>query len=120
MVKKRYWLGFTLMLIFLLNIFLINSIPIKINPNCGNGICEKERGETVSNCAKDCCTWWNPLCWFKGLSSSVCGNKICENEENEVSCSKDCLTNLVIRCPNDAVKYVKDSFTGVTVAKCLG
>ncbi len=50
--------------------------------DCGNGICEDTKGETCTNCAKDCGSC-PPL---------DCGNGICEDTKGETctSCAKDC------------------------------
>jgi hypothetical protein len=66
---------------------------------CGDGKCDKDGGETASNCAKDC-----------GLPSPVCGDGKCEGSENSSNCAKDCGAGAV--CGNGKCE------PGETAAKC--
>ncbi|HRC88211.1 MAG TPA: hypothetical protein PK413_21700, partial [Thermoanaerobaculia bacterium] len=52
---------------------------------CGNGLCERGKGETCVTCAADCGSCAPP-------STGVCGNLICEEDKHEncSNCNLDC------------------------------
>ena len=52
--------------------------PDCIKAVCGDGECEKGKGENYQNCPQDC-----PM-------PAVCGDKICEENESYHSCPEDC------------------------------
>ncbi len=64
--------------------------------HCGNNICEAILGETVANCPSDC-------------KPSSCGNGVCDNGENTITCPSDCGTPVV--CDYPLVPYKKENFS---------
>src|SRR3989344_1618452 len=70
-----------------------NSCPSDCSlSECENNICESAKGENCQNTPNDCKCKSNEKCNFSnGLCElTTCGNLICDNGENSITCPNDC------------------------------
>ena len=70
-------------------------------PDCGDNICEREKGEDCNSCQDDCACLISQICFENGICGDFCGNSECDLErgENCNSCPADCI------CQNDELCY---------------
>jgi hypothetical protein len=60
----------------MIDIKMLYDDPSDFGAVCGNGVCEKDKLETLANCPADC---------------TVCGDAVCEGNENKDNCPDDCI-----------------------------
>jgi hypothetical protein len=65
-------------------------------PVCGDGNCEKKKGENYKNCPADC--------QKPDSTTPVCGNGRCENGETPENCPADCKKDVPADCPRGQTK----------------
>ncbi len=84
----------------------------KVAPPCGDGICQRERGENCRNCPGDCTCERGQFCSAEGNCRPLpsCGDGICGTAEGEncFNCPGDCKCPVGYRCQMERCSYTAE------------